>query len=400
MQCESARHGADSCSSYPRLLVVSESPFSLDNGFGVTLTNFLQGWPASHLSVFYISNDYHIINRDCNFQKHAKIPGNPRRYFSIPFALGLQAEWRGQYSAKWLNRQLNGFKPELVYTFFHSASTFRFGQWISEKLFIPHVMHVGDESLDITPKTTKLVQLAAGNFAISEPMAKEYQKRYSKQFEVFHNGAAPDYYQHTHPSSIAHKPEKVIRYLGRLYSWLHYDSLRLLSQAVSLCRAEGKNWKIELYGNANEDELHKSGILGDNLIYAGKVGREEGIKLLHGSDLLVLPLTYASETLKNYRFSFPTKLAEYLATGIPVLLLSDPNSASALFSRANSVCHLVSSPDVLAVYTYLSDLWDNPLLSFNQGQRNTFVCRQLFDQHTITKNFQDRLVEIANTKTC
>ena len=147
--------GSESLSRFPKVLIVSESPFSLDNGFGVTLTNFFEGWPSANLSVFYISSGYQLLNRDCIFQKHAEVPGNPRGYSLFPFILSLQPEFRSQYSAWWLHRKLNGFQPEVVYTFLHSDSTFRFGQWISEQLDIPHVMHVGDDGLDSSRETNE-----------------------------------------------------------------------------------------------------------------------------------------------------------------------------------------------------------------------------------------------------
>ena len=39
--------------SLPRTLVVTEAPFGLNNGFGVTLNTFFSGWDAERLFVLY-----------------------------------------------------------------------------------------------------------------------------------------------------------------------------------------------------------------------------------------------------------------------------------------------------------------------------------------------------------
>jgi glycosyltransferase involved in cell wall biosynthesis len=379
--------------TYPRLLVVCESPFSLDNGFGVTLTNLLEGWPGDRIGLLY-TYEYQKLDRCVKFQALAKLPGGSRRLALIPFLLGLNPQWRGRYSRFWCRRVCRSFQPEIVYTFFHSLSTFRFGHWIAQQYAVPHVIHSGDDRLDLTQQTKNMVQLAAARYAISEPMAQDYQCRYGCRFEVLHNGAAPDYFPAARLTEDR-QSVRVIRYLGSLHSWLHYDSLRLLRKAVDWLTMCGQQWNVELYGRADQLELEGSGILGKNVSYHGQVTRSQGIELLQEADLLVLPLTCNPEELKSYRFSFPTKLAEYLATGVPILLLSDADAASARFCRSNSVAHLIDQPSVQQISDYLNQLWHNPSSGIEQGRRNLAVARSMFDQKAITSKFQTRLASLA-----
>ena len=37
----------------PNVLIISESPFCLDNGFGVTKLNLFQNWPSESLAILY-----------------------------------------------------------------------------------------------------------------------------------------------------------------------------------------------------------------------------------------------------------------------------------------------------------------------------------------------------------
>ena len=383
--------------SYPKVLIVCESTLGLDNGFGVTLTNLFDGWPTECLAVFFVNN-YQPSSRSCYFQQYAKAISSPRRLSAIPFLLGIRPEWRTRYSGLWLRKSLRRYQPNLVYTFLHSASTLRFGHWIAQKLSIPHVIHVGDDGLDSQIATAKLVHAAVDHFAISEPMANEYRSRYGLEFSVFHNGASPDYFQET-MERCAPSSSRVIRYLGRLHSWLHFDSLKLLREAVENLAQKGDSWNVELYGSADLVDLDKSGVLGGSISYHGQVSRTEGIKLLNSSDLLILPLSYDLDLLTSYRYSFPTKLAEYLATGVPILVLSDPRAASAVYCQANSVAHLIDKPSVSEIVQYLQLLSRDLSSGLEQGRRNQFVARTKLNQQMITSIFRERLVA-ASAKSC
>jgi glycosyltransferase involved in cell wall biosynthesis len=384
--------------SYPRVLIVCESPFGLDNGFGVTLTNLFEGWPSDRLAVFFVNNNYQPSSRVCYFQQYARAMSSPRRLSAIPFVLGIRPEWRSRYSGMWLKRSLRRYKPDLVYTFLHTSSTLRFGHWMAQRLSIPHVIHVGDDGLGSDISTSKLVHCAADRFAISKPMVNEYRNRYGLEFSVFHNGASPDYFRGYRERVDPGSP-RLIRYLGRLHSWLHFDSLKLLREAIEVLDKKGLRWKVELYGSANLADLDNSGLLGSGISYHGQVSRDEGISLLHDSDLLVLPLSYSLDELTSYQYSLPTKLAEYLATGVPVLVLSDPRAASAVYCQANSVAHLIDKPSVSEIVQYLQLLSSDVASGLEQGRRNQLVARTKLNQQTITAEFHEKLIA-ASAKPC
>ncbi|MEB3207655.1 MAG: glycosyltransferase [Synechococcus sp.] len=373
---------------YPNVLVVSESPFSLDNGFGVTLNSFFDGWPSDRLGLFYMSDTIKLSNRKLAVQSNAHIPSNRGRRFALSMLIGEKPEWRSHYSRIWLHKHLKNFQPDLIYTFFHSDSTLHFGAWIADQLHIPHTIHAGDDSLGSDLKTINAIKNSRHCIAISDEMAIEYLRRYGRDFKVFRNGASSEYY----PPSVNIQPPqneiKTIRYLGRLYPWLHFDSLRLLDLAVDACRTHGIHWHVELYGSADLTELISSGILSSNISYKGSVGHKEGVDLLRTADLLVVPLTYDDAQVKSYKYSFPTKLSQFLATGRPVLILSDPATASALFCKRHGVGKLITTPAIDEIISYLTLLWDDSSTGNSQGVKNIRVCRKLLDLNAIRSAFQ------------
>jgi hypothetical protein len=379
---------------YPKVLVVCESPFSLDNGFGVTLTSFFQGWPSESLGIFYMSYTSKLNNRETAIQANAYVPARVEWRYALPMLLGNSPEWRGLYSNAWLHKQLKSYKPDLVYSFFHSESTMNFGAWIADRLHVPHIIHAADDGLTKAVDTIRNVQKSLHCIAISDEMANEYQKRYGRDFKVFRNGASSSFYPPPGNLNISRKKVLTIRYLGRLYSWLHYDSLRLLGCAIEECRQNDIHWKLELYGTADIPELYSSGILTSNVSYNGQVGQIEGINLLQTADLLTIPLTYDENTLNDYKFSFPTKLSEFLATGKPILLLSSPLTASSMFCKRHNVGKVIDTPSHSEVVSYLTDLWHNPSLGQEQGIKNISICRQFLDMELIRSEFHSLLATV------
>lgn len=379
----------------PNILIVCESPFSLDNGFGVTLTSLFANWPGSHLGLFYVNKGYKLQPRSLSCLSYAPVPGPTRRFELLPFKLGIRPEWRGKYSSAWLQKALRSFIPVIVYTFAHSFSTLRFGHWISKNISVPHVIHVGDDCLRSTVEAIEIVHHASGHLAISNEMAIQYSKCFDRSFNIFHNGASHEYYPPKATGPLSDKPTRVIRYLGSIYSWLHYQSLFLVREAVSNCRKQNINWQIEVFGNTNNEELRTSGLLADSLTYGGSVSRLQGIDLLQQADLLILPLSYDPQIVSSYRLSFPTKLAEYMATGVPILLLSDSSTASVSFCRQHNVCHVIDQPCVSSIEEFLSDLWFNPQKYAKHAQRNQSICRLFLDQDSISARFTQYLCSLA-----
>jgi glycosyltransferase involved in cell wall biosynthesis len=387
---------------FPNILVVSEQPFSLDNGFGVTLSNLFDGWPQERIACFYTYKYYQSqpFQKFCVFQKPAHVRWHHGRRHAIPMLVGVKPAWRNNYSSLWLKRNLAGYKPSIIYSLVHSEATLLFADWIAHSLRVPHVIHIADDNFSLEKRILDAMQSASMRYVISKQMAEEYNTRYNTNFQVLHNVPADDYFRKTssEPKDLVHsaKAVKTIRYLGRLHPWLHYNSLQLLRCAIDKCCANGMRWQLELYGSAEEEILRKSEILSDHVSFHGPVSQSYGIHLLHSADLLVIPLTYQTDLLRTYRLSFPTKLPEYLATGVPILLLSDISCASALFCQEHSAAYCVTTPDIDQIIEVLTRLWISPSEGIYQGEHNVALARSKFNKEEISSFFQASLCSVVN----
>ena len=111
-----------------------------------------------------------------------------------------------------------------------------------------------------------------------------------------------------------------ITYCGHM--GLNKDGVEILIQAFSLINLEFPEMKLKLIGTASPRELQKQKELvqtlkiQDKVIFTGQLLHEEVLEHLKNSRLLVL----ARPNNKQAQGGFPSKVGEYLSTGLPVVV--------------------------------------------------------------------------------
>lgn len=130
--------------------------------------------------------------------------------------------------------------------------------------------------------------------------------------------------------------EKIITYIGSMVA--NKDGLNNLIEAVCYTKKRFNNFKLQLVGTANENDLQKlknkvSALnLNDTIIFLGLKKGSEIPGILSNSDLLVL----ARPDNKQSRAGFPTKLGEYLASQKPVVITITGEIAKYLEDEKNA----------------------------------------------------------------
>ena len=75
------------------------------------------------ISLTFFTNSEYEKNYTKDQCIYAHVPQSPGRRYALPLVLGLNPEWRGRYSKKWLSRKLKSFQPDVIYSLIHSEST-------------------------------------------------------------------------------------------------------------------------------------------------------------------------------------------------------------------------------------------------------------------------------------
>jgi glycosyltransferase involved in cell wall biosynthesis len=163
-----------------------------------------------------------------------------------------------------------------------------------------------------------------------------------------------------------------IVYTGAVYQ-AHYDCF------VNLVRALGRSdAKLHLYTAQDADDLAERGIRGPVVFHPHEPARSvPGIQTR--ADVLFLPLAFESPYPEVIRTSSPAKMAEYLASGRPILVHAPANSFVAWYFRQHKCGVVVDRNDPELLADELEALLTDPELQATLGRNARARAEADFD---------------------
>lgn len=189
----------------------------------------------------------------------------------------------------------------------------------------------------------RLLRSARHVWGISPAMCAHLETTYNVMCELLlptldsdASPAAPA--RHTEPRD----GELRIVYTGAIYG-AQLDALRNLVEALNGDSASPKI-SLTLYTSLGEATLREMGLTGANIRRA-YVPSAEIPSALSGADVLFLPFSFAPDQRHVVETSLPTKLAEYLARGTPILVHAPPNASVTRYCREHRFGLIVDTPD-------------------------------------------------------
>lgn len=151
-------------------------------------------------------------------------------------------------------------------------------------------------------------------------LANEYQRRYGVQCEVIHNPLDPTLLHEADGDQEVPLPvtegEVKILYTGQVYD-AHYDAFVDLVQALEALNDPIS--KLHIYTAQPVETLKQSGIRGEAVVFHPHQPQSRIRLLQRQADILFLPLAFHSPYPEIIKTSAPSKMAEYLASGRPIL---------------------------------------------------------------------------------
>ena len=319
-----------------RVLLVTETPPGTANGFGVTLECIFKG------------TQHDVIYTDAGFKTHgdrygyklAQVPYHKSKKFFFQYKLGLIPEWRGKYSRNWVRMNLLRHY-DYVYTFIYSTSCLEFASWISKEKKIPLIVHLADYSVSF--KTSRIGEILINCrklFCITDDMKSEFESSTGrKDIEVLHNGAEERCYEIPTPNRVHFDSENPFRlcFIGGLFSHLHGDCIEDIFKAVTEIRKRGFQCEFHLFGQRQPQEFLKELIKIQGVKHHGLImPLDKRFEIMEKAHCFILPSSFNQQNHCHYRYSFPTKLPELIASGRPIISYGPSDtSANRLLARNN-----------------------------------------------------------------
>jgi glycosyltransferase involved in cell wall biosynthesis len=355
--------------SLPRLLYLSDVPVEKSYHGSVLLYRLLENYPPDKLRV--------IEGNIFSSRAERRLPevayrtyrqGWARLQFTRfvrLFAAGLM--FTGGRRVGRVEKLLAGFEPEavLTVTYFYSWIT---AAALAARRKIPlHLIH-HDECVEtpLLPEWAKpqahrifgrIYRQAASRFCVSPYMADCYEQRYGARGDVLYPSRAADARVFAEPPPrLGHDHNGdglTVAFGGTINSMGQRRQVRLV------CDAVGKSGgSIHLFGPFDPAQGLAQGLDGPHVRFRGLLSPEEFKDRLRAeADVLLVPMNFDEREAANSRISFPSKLADYTAVGLPLLIIGPEYCSAVRWARENQgVAEVITNEDPQELFAALERL--------------------------------------------
>ena len=347
----------------PRLLYLADVPVEASYHGSALIYRLLQRYPVARLLI--VESNLFMPGTE------RRLPGVHHATLTVGRPRLLQTRFHGWYS-RWLmlrapsrtsqlRELLGGFAPDAVLTVAHGYSWVTAARY-AEEIGVPLHLIVHDDwprivagQPQVEREFARVYRQAASRLCVSPFMAEEYEKRYGVAGTVLLPARAPNAITF---AGLAERLQSsnagpVFAFAGTINS-PGYAKL-LIGLAAHLVRHHGT---LRIYGPLTPGQAQASGLTAANVRLEGLLPSSQLLERLRAeADVLFVPMSFADADRWNMRMSFPSKLTDYTAVGLPLLICGPADCSAVRWAQANpGVAEVVTSDDVTAIGTAVDRL--------------------------------------------
>jgi hypothetical protein len=425
----------------PRVLFVTSAAFNGVTGGGITFSNLFRGWPQERL--FTVHNDPVPVSFDvcCNYYRlgsaeiarwpHlARTPGRleqegetvMRPSFALPRG-GLLPWLRNTLvGAPWpdsgrltpeLARFIEKAQPQLVYTILGTLGMTGLVRQIRDRFQLPVAVHFMDDYLAtlysggllsplvrgrLRTATDDVVDNATLRLAIGDDMAEAYERRWHKCFIPVQNAVDLASIAPENPRRDPDAPMRVA-YIGSLFSYAQANSLTDIAQSVTRLAAAGRKITFDIYSPLHLAETFRGRLEIHPAIHLHDTIRDDSafFAMLSAVDALILPVNFDPASIAYIRYSMPTKVPAYLASGTPILAYGPLETAQMAYAQREGWGLVVDRRDPAQLDAALIALQTDNGLRIRLSEQARMVASR-HDVRHVRSQFQNLLAQVVENE--
>ena len=380
-------------------LVIADYPVGYASGFGETLYNLFSGFPSEKL---WSAHPAHVAPAEGKRRAQSIELPSPSRPRWLPSRISLayypllkMQQFRASRDAvRQLARVVQKYSIRNLLVIPVSpwimSAALALHQQYSQLNLVLYVMddwqgHHECHQLPYTRRRQRLlaeiVQRANVRYAISREMAAHYEESSGKSWSVVHNGVRNDAL--SNGISVA-KPKTVL--LAGDVNVFRFDAVNAFAEAIERHnRHNGGSIEFNVMGDVAEQ--HRSSLSALRAVkMLSRRSHSECLDAMKAADLLYLPLAFGKKSSRISRYSLPTKLPEYLATGKSVFFHAPQESAVFRVAERYDLTPRLSTTEPTAVDAFV-ETWANGN-GVNCAEKAKRALREEFDIDTLAARFQ------------
>jgi glycosyltransferase involved in cell wall biosynthesis len=233
----------------------------------------------------------------------------------------------------------------------------------------------------------RLVQSCEAGLCIGESMCEAYSGRYGRGFLSFQNCIELNRWAGCAKSSWHYNEPFTIGYTGRIGT-ANSESLLALAAAISRFAERGLPLRLKLV-ISNKDSADVAKLQGRQAVEVlPRIPHDEMPAFLSSCDALLLPLDFDPRARDFARYSMPSKLPEYLASGSPVLVVAPPDMALTQYVVSRSCALAVTSLSTGDIEEALMRLLHDETLRQRLGTNGIAVAANEHDAQVVRARFR------------
>jgi glycosyltransferase involved in cell wall biosynthesis len=335
----------------PRLVYVGDVPVESSYHGSALLYRLLQRYPAERLLI--IEGNLSPARTD------RRLRGVTHRTLHVGRPRLLNTRFHAWY-ARWLllgaRRRVSqvraltaGWAPEAVLTVGHGYSWVTAAQLARDAGLPLHLIVHDDWPRVVAPSLRPAVdrafaevyRQAATRFCSSLFMVEDYERRYGAKGTLllpYRAADAPTFAGVAERLHGDHTP--VFAFAGTINSSGYAALLRDLADGLSRYHGE-----LVIFGPITPAQGAAAGLDRPNIRFGGMLSSEQLLPRLRAeADALFVPMSFAPEDRQNMRMGFPSKLTDYTAVGLPMLIMGPPDCSAVRWAHHNpGVAEIVES---------------------------------------------------------
>jgi glycosyltransferase involved in cell wall biosynthesis len=431
---------------YPRVLIIGH-PFNNQTGGGITMFNLFHDWPIENLALASTSNirlnaDFTICNNYYQLGYNGKLHPFPINIILPRIKCGPVEDFVPRKTAD--SQQLSGgkyknfyrillrmlvvtgiynflyklkitddfkkwiveFNPDIIYSQLASLEMIRFVNDLQKLTKKSVAIHIMDDWLSAINKPSllyfywkkvfktdfhELQMQSSVLMSIGEAMSEEYKIRYSREFIPFHNPIDINkWIPYSKKDWSSHDHFKIL-YAGRVGLGMKASIIDIARVVNSLSRRYS-NLIFEIQ-TINESELTKTIDFNEHVICVKPVAYSKLPEKFAAADLLVLPVDFDERSIRFLKYSFQTKISEYMISGTPVLVYAPAVTATARYALKYGWAYVVTDRNDAELEKAITDLISDADLRKRLGEKGKQIAKENEDSQLVREKFRTCLLK-------
>jgi len=240
-----------------------------------------------------------------------------------------------------------------------------------------------------------LMNKSTGLLSICDSMSEEYKKRYKHDFKAFHNCIDIEHWGRYSKTDYDVNGKFVVLYAGRIGLGT-YHSILTFAKAIE---------KIQIMGVVIEFQIQTGELPNHHKKQFSKLKRTKVVpfvdyndlpKKLSSVDLLLLPMDFDEESLKFIQLSMPTKVPEYMSTGVPIFVFADKFTALFRYAKKDGWAFTFSENDEFGLAEEVKQVIENKKYRIQISKKAKEIAYLNHEGNMVREEFRKYLLKGQN----